>query len=236
MMFLFEKTKKYTEEIQWKSAKTAISGIYPAFSAGKRIFLSKIEICHVLGIANTHLCAKNQKKTNDEILRKSQKTGFSGLFPAFPAGNKFFSKIGLLQKLTSQSREKLVTNGRTNERTNEHRLIYRTSEVTKTVFPLDVFHQWDTVMDVKMTFPLVTDVNLKELLSTKSDTQLVSEDVQFFSQVFSHLKHSKINVSEMTTVLKCSQNLTNSVEFDSREYKFWKYSIKYLKGTNFCGN
>ena len=29
----------------------------------------------------------------------------------------------------SQSREKLVTDKRTNKRTNEHRLIYRTSEV-----------------------------------------------------------------------------------------------------------
>ena len=33
------------------------------------------------------------------------------------------------QKLTSQSREKLVTDGQTNERTDGQRLIYRTSEV-----------------------------------------------------------------------------------------------------------
>ena len=30
-----QKTKKYHEKIQWKSAKTAISGIFPSFSTGK---------------------------------------------------------------------------------------------------------------------------------------------------------------------------------------------------------
>ena len=97
-----------------------------------------------MGIANTHLCAKNQKKTNEGISRKSQKTGFSGIFPVFSAGKIFFPEIGLRhilgiailhlcaknhQKLMSQSREKLVTDARTNERTNGQRLIYRTSEV-----------------------------------------------------------------------------------------------------------
>ena len=79
-------------------------------------------------------------------MRKSwenaKKTGFSGIFPAFSAGNESFSKIGLRhilgitilhlcaknqEKLMIQSREKLVTNERTNERTDEHQLIYRTS-------------------------------------------------------------------------------------------------------------
>ena len=174
-MFLSEKTTKYKEKVQWKSAKTAISGIFPAFSAGKKI-LSKVGLGHVMGIANKHLCAKNQKKlmkesrenvkktgfpayfwyfrpekvflknrtppcfghcyyaflnkqsvkTNEEILRKCQKNGFSGIFPAFSAGNEFFfSKIWLChilniailhlcaknqEKLMSQSWEKLVTN------------------------------------------------------------------------------------------------------------------------------
>ena len=72
---------------------------------------------------------KESVKTNDEILRKCQKTGFSGIFPVFSAGNEFFSKIGLRhilsitilhlcaknqQKLMSQSREKLVTDERRN--------------------------------------------------------------------------------------------------------------------------
>ena len=35
------------------------------------------------------------EKTNDEISRKCQKTGFSGIFPAFSAEKKYFSKIGL---------------------------------------------------------------------------------------------------------------------------------------------
>ena len=64
----------------------------------------------------------------------AKKTGFSGTFPAFSAGKKFFPKIGLRhilgiailhlcaknqKKLMSQSREKLVTDGRTDGRTNE---------------------------------------------------------------------------------------------------------------------
>ena len=63
----------------------------------------------------------------------AKKTGFSGIFPAFPAGKKLFQKIGLRhilgivilhlcaknqQKQMSQSREKLVTDERTNGRTN----------------------------------------------------------------------------------------------------------------------
>ena len=41
--------------------QTAISGIFPVFSAGKKFF-SKIGLSHVLGIGNTRLCAKNQKQ------------------------------------------------------------------------------------------------------------------------------------------------------------------------------
>ena len=65
-----------------------ISGIFPAFSAGKKSF-SKIGLSHILDIANTRLCVKNQKKTNDEISRKCPKTGISSIFPAFSAGNEF---------------------------------------------------------------------------------------------------------------------------------------------------
>ena len=111
----------------------AISSIFPAFSAGTEFF-SKFGLGHILNIANAHLYGKNQKKTNDEILRKCQKTGFSGIFPAFSAGNEFFLEIGLRhilgitilhhcaknqEKLMSRSREKLVTNEPTNQQTNE---------------------------------------------------------------------------------------------------------------------
>ena len=44
-----------------KSATTAISGIFPAFSAGKKIS-SKIGLDHILGIPNTHLYVKIQTK------------------------------------------------------------------------------------------------------------------------------------------------------------------------------
>ena len=81
---LSENTTKYKEKVRTKFAKTAISGIFPAFSPGKKFF-SKIGLGYVMSIGNTHLCAKNWKKTNDEISRKCQKTDFK----------KYFSKIGL---------------------------------------------------------------------------------------------------------------------------------------------
>ena len=131
-----KKTTKYKEKVQRKSAKTAISGKFPVFLAGKKFF-SKNGPGHILAIINTHLCAKNQKKTNDKISRKCQKVVFPAYFRHFRP-NFFFSKFGLRhflgiailhlsaknqKKLMSQSREKLVTDERTDRRTNEHRLI-----------------------------------------------------------------------------------------------------------------
>ena len=124
--------KKKQRNIRKKSNENLQKRRFPAFSAGKNFF-SKIGLCHVLSIADAHLYGKNQRKTNDEISRKCPKTGFSGTIPAFSAGNEFFPEIGLFhilgiaisdlcaknqQKLMSQSREKLVTDGRTNGRTN----------------------------------------------------------------------------------------------------------------------
>ena len=128
--------------------KTAISGIFPVLPTAKKFFTRNGYHCSLYTI-DTHLSlSKKSQKTNDKILRKVQKTVISGIFPAFSPGKIFFSKIGLRhilgitilhhcaknQKiLMSQSREKLVTdrrtNGRTNERTNGQRLIYRTSPV-----------------------------------------------------------------------------------------------------------
>ena len=61
VMFLSEKTTKYKEKVRTKSVKTAISGIFPGFSAGKKFFL-KIGLGHVMSIVITHLCGKNWKK------------------------------------------------------------------------------------------------------------------------------------------------------------------------------
>ena len=47
---------------------------------GRKKLFSKIGLCHDLSIPNTHLCAINQKKTNDEISRKCLKNSFSGIF------------------------------------------------------------------------------------------------------------------------------------------------------------
>ena len=60
-----------------------ISGIF----SRKKVFL-KNRTQPYLDIINTHCCAINQKKTNDEISRKSLKTGFPRIFPAFLAGKK----------------------------------------------------------------------------------------------------------------------------------------------------
>ena len=132
IIILCEKTTKYVEKTQRKSEKTVISGICPAFSAGIKFF-SKIELCRVSSIVNAHLFAKNQKKLMIN-LKKMPKTGFSGIFLVFSAGKIFFSKIGLhhisgiailhlcaknQKKLMRRSREKLVTDEQTNERTDK---------------------------------------------------------------------------------------------------------------------
>ena len=86
----------------------------------------------------TLLSCKKSEKINDPIFHKVQKTRFLAVFwPKFAQKN-FFSKIGLRhilgttilhhcaknqKKLMSQSREKLVTDERTDERTNGQRLI-----------------------------------------------------------------------------------------------------------------
>ena len=65
----------------WKkseSAETAISGMFPAFSAGKKIF-SKIGLVHVMSIAKMQLCAKNQKK----LMMKSRENAKKSVFPAY---------------------------------------------------------------------------------------------------------------------------------------------------------
>ena len=86
-MFLSEKTTKYKEKVRRKFAKTAISDIFPAFLAGKKFF-SKIRLGHIMGIANTHLCAKNLKKLMKESRKNAKK-------PVFSAGKNFSPEIGL---------------------------------------------------------------------------------------------------------------------------------------------
>ena len=67
-----------------------ISGIF----GRKKIFLKNRTRPH---FGHCYYASLSQKsdKTNDEISRKCQKTGFSGIFPAFSAGKICFSKIGL---------------------------------------------------------------------------------------------------------------------------------------------
>ena len=78
-----------------KSNKNLQKRRFPVFSAGKKFFL-KIGLGHIMGIGNTHLCAKNQKK----LMMKSRANAKKPVFPAFSTGKiKCFSKIGLGQIL-----------------------------------------------------------------------------------------------------------------------------------------
>ena len=92
-MFLCKKTTKYEEKTRTKSEKTAISGIFPAFSAGKKFF-SKIGLALVLSIVNTHLCAKNQKKLMIKSRENAKKPVFPAYFGHFRLEKYFFQKSG----------------------------------------------------------------------------------------------------------------------------------------------
>ena len=91
---LSEKTTKFKEKARRKTAKMAISGIFPAFSAGKKFF-SKIGLGHVLGIANTHLYAKNKRKLKMKSRENTKKPVFPAYIRHFRPEKYVFSKIGL---------------------------------------------------------------------------------------------------------------------------------------------
>ena len=80
VMFLSEKTTKYKEKVRTKSVKTAISGIFPGFSAGTEFF-SKIGLSHVFSIANAHLNGKNQKKLMMKSREKQVTRWSKGISP-----------------------------------------------------------------------------------------------------------------------------------------------------------
>ena len=98
----------------------AISGIFPAYFQPEKNF-SKIGIGHILSIINTHFCAKNQKK----LMMKSREKAQNPVFPAYfffesraPShfGHSLFKSLCQKSEKNnepSRSREKLVTNGRT---------------------------------------------------------------------------------------------------------------------------
>ena len=115
---------------------------FPVFSAGKKFF-SKIGLGHILSIVNTHLCAKNQKKLMIKSRENAKKPVFPAYFRHFRPEKNFFLKIGLRHILgiailhhcakklekTNEPIPRKAGNRRTDERTNEHGLIYRTSVV-----------------------------------------------------------------------------------------------------------
>ena len=81
---------------------------------GRKNFFSKSDRLCFEHSYYASLCKKSEK-TNDEISRKRQKTGFSGIFPAFSAGKK--------SEKTNEQIPRKAGNRRTDGRTDEHRLI-----------------------------------------------------------------------------------------------------------------
>ena len=126
------KKKQYTEKVQWKCAKTVISGKFPAFSAGKKFFLKNPAWSY---FDHWYYAFLNKKsvKTNDKISRKCQKTGCSGIFPAFLAEKKMFfdnrapshfghchfASLGKKSAKTNEPISRKAGNRRMNEQTNE---------------------------------------------------------------------------------------------------------------------
>ena len=130
-----KKTIKYVEKVQRKSAETAISGISGIFGR-KKMLDSKVGLSHILGIAYTRFCAKNQEKQMMKSREKAQKPVFPAYFWHFRPEN-FFSKIGLRHILgivilhfSAKNQKKTnepISKKAGNERTDKHGLIYRTS-------------------------------------------------------------------------------------------------------------
>ena len=134
-MFLSKKTTRYKGKVRTKSAKMAISGKFPAFSAGKKFF-SRIGLGHVMGIAIRIFVQKNQKKLMMKSRVNAQKPGFRHISGIFGRKKIFFenrapSLFGhcpfapLCQKSekTNEPIPRKAGNRRTNERTDEHGLI-----------------------------------------------------------------------------------------------------------------
>ena len=86
-----------TRNIQKKSNENVKKRRFPAyfryFRPEKKFIKNRTRL--YLGHCYYAFLNKETVKTKDEISRKCQKTGFSGIFPAFSAGKKCFSKIGL---------------------------------------------------------------------------------------------------------------------------------------------
>ena len=77
--------------------KICKNGYFRHFRPEKKFL--KIGLGHVLGFANTHLCAKNQKKQLMKSRENAKNPVFSAYFRHFRQGKYDFSKIGLGQIL-----------------------------------------------------------------------------------------------------------------------------------------
>ena len=93
LVYFMWKNKKYTEKVQWKCPKRQFPAYFRHFRPEK-VFI-KNRTRPYFGHCYYTFLNKESVKTNDEISRKCQKPGFSGIFPAFSAGKICFSKIGL---------------------------------------------------------------------------------------------------------------------------------------------
>ena len=88
-MSLGEKNKEIYGKNPIKFAKTAISAIFPAFLAGKKMFL-KIRLDYILSIVNMHFCAKNQKELMIKSRENAKKAFFRDISGIFGRKNILF--------------------------------------------------------------------------------------------------------------------------------------------------
>ena len=92
--------------------------------AKKPVFpMSKIELGHIMGIANTHLCAKNQKKLMKESRENVKKPVFPAYFRYFRPEKNFgdchFASLCQKSEKTNEPISRKASNRRTNGRTDE---------------------------------------------------------------------------------------------------------------------
>ena len=91
--FLNKKSVKTDDEISSKRQKPVFRVDFRHFQPEKNFF-SKIGLSHILGIANTHLCAKNQEKLMMKSRENAKKPVFPGYFRHFRPEKNVFRKSG----------------------------------------------------------------------------------------------------------------------------------------------
>ena len=101
---LCQKSENFNEPISRKASNERTNGRTQVNLQDLQVG-PKIRLCHVSGIANMHLCAKIQKKTNDEMPTNR----FSSIFVEFSTGKNVFQKSGFVTFLPFIGKKTYVT-------------------------------------------------------------------------------------------------------------------------------